>query len=173
TAAPATVPKTTTTAKTPLPEFGPGTRLVGKEIAPGRYLSAGGEGCYYARLKDLSGSLDGIIANDNPTGQAIVDIAPTDVAFQSRDCAPWIAFIAATQVQKFGDGDWAVNFHIKPGRWRAPGGDGCYWARLSDFSHTVDSIIANDNASGPVVVDIAPTDIGFETTRCGTWTRAG
>ena len=44
--------------------------------------------------------------------------------------------------------------------------------RLSGFHGTnVDETIADDISDGPVVVDIAPTDIGFSTKRCGTWTK--
>jgi hypothetical protein len=157
----------------PLPSFGAGTKVVGTDIQPGRYLSLGGPGCYFARLRDLSGTVGGIIANDNPIGEAIVDIAPTDAAFQSSDCSDWVAFLGGDPQTTFGDGQWEVNTHIAPGRWSAPGGAGCYWARTKDFSHTIDGIIANDNPTGQAVVDILPTDVGFMTSRCGTWTKIG
>src|SRR5690606_14520514 len=48
---------------------------------------------------------------------------------------------------------------------------GCYWARLSGFGGTLDEIIANDITDGPAVVTIGPNDVGFESTRCGTWTQ--
>ena len=162
-----------TTAPPPLPTFGNGTFTVGDDIQPGRYLSLPSEGCYFARLRDLSGTPAGIIAADNALGQAIVDIAATDAAFQSDRCAPWIAFIAASPVTTFGDGDWAVGTHLAPGRWQSTGGASCYWARTSDFSHTLTGIITNANVNGPAVVDIAATDVGFSSRRCGTWTRVG
>ena len=91
TVAPTTVPTTPPTAPptappTTLPGFGNGTHLVGTDIQPGRYLAAHLDGCSWARLKDASGSLDAIIANDNAAGQAIVDIAATDALFESSDC---------------------------------------------------------------------------------------
>jgi hypothetical protein len=42
---------------------------------------------------------------------------------------------------------------------------------LSGFTGGLENIIANGNADAPTVVTIAPTDAGFESQRCGTWTR--
>jgi hypothetical protein len=50
---------------------------------------------------------------------------------------------------------------------------GCYYARLSGFGHTVGDILANDSTDGQAVVTIAASDKGFESTRCGTWTKIG
>jgi hypothetical protein len=70
-----------------------GTYLVGKEIVPGQYRSAGGSGgrsdCYWERLSGLGGRNADIIANDGADGQKIVEILPTDVAFKSSHCQPW------------------------------------------------------------------------------------
>jgi hypothetical protein len=35
--------------------FGPGTWIVGTDVAPGTYRSSGGDGCYWERLKNFSG----------------------------------------------------------------------------------------------------------------------
>jgi hypothetical protein len=56
-----------------------------------------------------------------------------------------------------------------PGTYRTEGGPSCYWERLSGFGGTFAEIIANDIGSGPRVVTIDPADIGFESSRCGTW----
>lgn len=70
----------------------PGAYRVGTDIESGTYrvrLSAG-DWCYWERLSDLSGTLDGIIANKNVReGQAMVTIASTDFAFNSRGCGTW------------------------------------------------------------------------------------
>lgn len=59
---------------------------------------------------------------------------------------------------------------IAPGRYVTTTADTCYWAKLSGFGGTFDEILANDfNAGKNVVVDILPTDVGFTSTRCGTW----
>jgi TolA-binding protein len=70
----------------------------------------------------------------------------------------------------FGDGVHRVGTDIQPGTYRSSGGD-CYWARLRNFGGGLNSIIANGlSDGGPVVVTIDPSDAGFESTRCGTWT---
>ncbi|WP_371616213.1 hypothetical protein [Streptomyces sp. NBC_00454] len=85
-------PKATGTPKAEAPGKA-GTLKVGVDIAPGTYKSAGstegGTGCYWERTKDASGSTDSIIANENPTGQAIVTIAPDDGYFKTQDCQDW------------------------------------------------------------------------------------
>jgi len=70
----------------------------------------------------------------------------------------------------FGDGTFVVGADIAPGTYRNTEGQGCYWERLSGFGGTTGDILANDNASGPAVVTIFPTDKGFSSERCGSWT---
>lgn len=73
----------------PKTSFGSGTFLVNSQIIPGTYQTTGGNGCYYERLSGTSGSFEEIIANENPSGQAIVTIASTDAAFKSARCGTW------------------------------------------------------------------------------------
>lgn len=73
----------------PKKSFGDGTFLVNKDIEPGTYRTDGGSSCYYERLSGTSGSFDDIIANDNPRGQTVVTIVPSDVAFKSQRCGTW------------------------------------------------------------------------------------
>jgi hypothetical protein len=68
------------------------------------------------------------------------------------------------------DGTYQVGVDIVPGTYRTTGGSGCYWARLRSLS--TNDIIDNNNASGPVVVEILPSDAAFLTERCGTWQRS-
>lgn len=68
---------------------GDGTFLVGDDIQPGTYRTAGGAGCYWARLKGTSGELGDIIANGNVTGPTTITIAPSDAAFQTSGCVEW------------------------------------------------------------------------------------
>jgi hypothetical protein len=119
----------------------------------------------------LSGGLTGIIANDNASGQAIVTIASSDAGFETRRCGTWSPIPAAGHpATTFGNGTWAVGTEIAPGTYSTQGGTGCYWARLSGFTGNATSIIANTNATGPTTVTIDPSDVGFDTHSCGTWT---
>jgi len=78
--------------------FGNGTMVVGKDIKPGKYKSAGAEPgspvpmCSHTRLKGFSGEMTDIISNEvvQPAdGAVIVTIKPTDAGFQSKGCARW------------------------------------------------------------------------------------
>lgn len=79
----------------PATSFGNGTWAVGSDIAPGTYVSAGSldeYGCYWERASSFDGDFDSIIANDfvSPeSGQAVVTIKSTDVAFVSSYCGTW------------------------------------------------------------------------------------
>ena len=64
-----------------------------------------------------------------------------------------------------------MGVDIAPGSYAFGGGSGCYWARLRNFSGTLEAIIANDNASGRAIVQIARSDRGFQSNGCGTWSR--
>jgi len=75
-------------------------------------------------------------------------------------------------VVTFGDGIHQVGVTIPFGIYTTSGSpSGCYWARLSGFSGTLDDIIANQFASGPQVVTIFFSDRGFESSGCGTWVK--
>ncbi|MGC3905692.1 hypothetical protein ACYB2S_13715 [Corynebacterium variabile] len=82
--------ETTPTPSDPVrSSFRDGTHAVGTDIQPGTYRSSGSDMCYWERLSGFGGQLEDIIANGNPSGQAIVTIAPTDVAFKSQRCGTW------------------------------------------------------------------------------------
>ena len=73
----------------------------------------------------------------------------------------------------FGNGTWIVGSDIKAGTYRSSKtNSGCYWERLSGFSGELDDIVANGVTDAIWVVEIASTDAGFSTERCGTWTEA-
>lgn len=72
----------------------------------------------------------------------------------------------------FGDGRHRVNADIQPGTYRTrEPASACYWARLKGFGGGVDDILANDNTDGFAVVTIAANDAGFESNRCGSWSK--
>jgi hypothetical protein len=62
---------------------------VGVDIAPGTYFARCGSSGYWARLRNFTGELNGIIANDNPRGREIVTIRRTDRGFRSNGCGTW------------------------------------------------------------------------------------
>ena len=62
----------------------PGTYIVGRDIQSGMWKGQAGEdslnSCYWARVKDLTGNLSSIIANDNAVGQYYIQVAESDFA---------------------------------------------------------------------------------------------
>lgn len=81
------------------------------------------------------------------------------------------ASAAPAAVATFGAGMKRVGADVAAGTWRAPGSSsGCYWERLSGFSGTLASVIANKFAAGPQIVTVAASDKGFNSRGCGTWT---
>ena len=69
--------------------FQGGTFAVGVDIAPATWAASGGSGCYWARLSGFGGTIDQIIANENPSASAVVTIADTDVGFTTHRCGTW------------------------------------------------------------------------------------
>ncbi len=79
-------------------------------------------------------------------------------------------------VDQFGDGKYQVGPDVVPGQYKTAGPPDhnakCYWARLKDFTGSVQSVIAMQYGNhGPDVAVIEPTDKGFETRDCGVWQR--
>jgi hypothetical protein len=69
-----------------------GTWLVGAQIAGGTYQVNASSGCYWERLRDFTGSLSSIIANDyvSGAGPQLVSIAAGDVGFTTNSsCGTW------------------------------------------------------------------------------------
>ncbi|MEU8774619.1 hypothetical protein [Streptomyces sp. NPDC048606] len=163
---------------------GAGTFQVGSDVKPGTYRTTGNKdlGCYWERLKDASGEVESIIANDNVTGASYVTIAATDKLFKSSGCKDWEAVDpkaagGSPKAEAAGDGGmFKVGLDLAPGTYKstgpAEGSTGCYWERSKDAAHTVDSIIANENPEGPAVVTIAAGDGYFKTTGCAPWKKS-
>lgn len=160
---------------------GDGFFLVGIEVAPGRYRATTPESCTFERRGEFSGEyLEGHRYIDEgwagrSSALAIVDIESTDAGFESEGCG-WSADLTPTSRpgRLFGDGTYVVGAEVAPGRYRAqPSSGWCSWMRLGKFGGSY------GNDTGVVgrwwvrgrseVVDIAPTDAGFHSSGCGTW----
>lgn len=147
---------------------------MGKDIQPGTYRTrVGSANCYFSRLSGFSGELKDILANENTDDPVIVTVAPGDAGFKSERCGTWTQDLSPITKSKtsFGDGMFFVGSDIEPGTYRNTGGENCYYARLSGFSHGLHDIVANENADAPAIVRIDPRDVGFSSSRCGTWTK--
>ncbi|MGN9839293.1 hypothetical protein ACTMTI_14345 [Nonomuraea sp. H19] len=69
------------------------TLIVGKDIQPGTYRTAGPTTgfsmCFWARMKSTSANISDVITSGMPTGAATVTIEAADKAFQTAGCAEW------------------------------------------------------------------------------------
>jgi hypothetical protein len=175
---PSNTPKPTKTAM-PAPTedhslVRPGTYMVGTDIQPGLYIGSAGsdimDSCYWARLNNLTGNIDSILANDNGIGQYYVEILPSDMAFETScplklyDLNAPSANPFPTQIQP---GTYLVGRDIQSGTYKGQAGtdimDSCYWVRLNNVNGDFNSIIANDNAVGQFYVQISGGDFAFST----------
>ena len=79
--------------------------------------------------------------------------------------------VPAPTANSFGDGTHQVGTSLPSGTYRTRANSpGCYWERLSGFSGSFSDIIVNGISDSHQVVTIAPTDAGFSSKTCGTWT---
>jgi hypothetical protein len=46
-----------------------------------------------------------------------------------------------------------------------------YHVRLSGFGGGMEGLIANEFTEAPTIVTIEPSDAGFQSKNCGTWTK--
>ena len=154
--------------------FGDGMFIVDTEIAAGRYRATNfGPFCRWTRFSGFSGEFEDTLAIQFPDGvSAIVDILPTDVGFESSGCGTWtndLSPVTLSLTAPFGDGTYLVGVDISPGTWRGEGED-CVIYRLAGFSEEQDETIMADMVTGSAIVTIAVTDVGFQTSGCGSWT---
>jgi len=157
--------------------FGDGTWVVGSGIKAGTYRSSQtGSSCYWQRLRGFSGEFDYIIVNELTEAISVVEISSTDAGFSTEGCGTWTeatSSITSSLSSPFGDGAYLVGLDIGPGTWTSPGGDSCYWERLSGFSGDFGDIEANGLGASNVVLTIQSTDAGFKSSNCGTWAKTG
>jgi hypothetical protein len=69
-----------------------GIYIVGADVSPGTWRSAGGDssGCYAARLSGFGGTLDQVISNDvSSEGGLVVTIGSGDAGFETTGCGTW------------------------------------------------------------------------------------
>ena len=67
------------------------------------------------------------------------------------------------------DGIWQAGRDFEPGRYRSPGGKGCYWAKLG--SANTDDIQQNGGFTANQTLQIDSP--WFETSGCGKWVKIG
>ena len=130
------------------------------------------------QLQQTAGEFAGAEASAKSNAESalktrIAAVKAREDAVARREKAAGIA--EATQAANTipGTGTFVVGSDIKPGTYRAAAQAGCYWARLKDLTNGLGSILANDNADGPIVVSILPSDKAFNTNGCADFHKIG
>ena len=191
--APPSASSSSSSSKGPKTSFGNGTFEVGLDIEPGTYRSTGPSDssapyCSFARLRSAGGGmsdLNNVIDIQNVGGPAVVTIEPTDGGFFSQLCNKWEKASstsqgsAATPRTSFGNGVFQVGVDIEPGTYVSRGPEDpsvpfCSYARLKSAGGgmtDLDNIIDIQNVGGQAIVTIEPSDGGFFSQLCQTWTK--
>lgn len=117
--APTTGPQATT--------FGPGTWIVGIDIAPGLYRSSSNTECGRWRLGGFGGTSDEASGGRISVGTHTINVAASDAGFRSLSgCGTWtVAPTSGPQVTTFAIGEWIVGVDIAPGTYRSNGTGEC------------------------------------------------
>lgn len=105
-------------------------------------------------------------------------IKASDKIFKSEGCEDWEAVPATAsatpKTEMSGDGMYRIGADNAPGTYKSAGNGadrGCYWERGNDALHGIDSIIANENASGNAIVTIGADNTYFKTNGCKNWKK--
>lgn len=158
--------------------FGDGRYLIGAGVAPGRYYGDPSDECYVIRTDSYPPDPDKLVVFVHvwaDPAQWIVDIPPSDGAFESRGCGTWSQVPPASPAAGVIEpGVWEVRTQVPQGRYRATAGAGCTWQRLRDFEGTSSGIIEEGSTQGPAEIDVSirSSDVGFLAGEaCGTWRR--
>lgn len=179
-AATSTVPKVPTTMSAEK------VYLVGVDVQPGTYVSAGSAECFWWRLSSLTGDFwdaepgeQGVLgAGPIHNGQTIVHLDSKDPYFLPVGCGQWNPLpTSPSPVDAVGDGDYAVGINLLAGRWKTTNAtDNCYVEFASGFAGSYSEITRwgfTDEGETEVELVILATDVRFTTVDCGTWQRIG
>ena len=121
--------------------------------------------------KDQEVSATGQADTTQPTLSHVQVIPPSSAPAPTPPPTQATTTTAPGPKTTFGDGSYRVGTDIAPGTYRSSStAPDCYWKRMSNFTGT-DDIIANYLSNSPTTVTILATDVGFQTRRCGTWTK--
>ena len=148
--------------------IGPGTHLVGSDIAPGVYVGQAPEGvlCTWQRLDSLRGDSESTIAVDEHKGQFYVEILSDDFAFATNcGLSPIKSVPARVELLKsVPAGMYMVGRDISPGLYKgeAPTGSSCDWKRLSGLTGDLASITSSATTVGPYFVVVIASDYAVQ-----------
>ncbi len=141
--------------------------------AAGLYTTTAAPGCSWTR-QDAGHAVIGGYEWPDGAAHVYAEIKDTDAFFTSTGCGTWTEVRAADPPSPLtvDSGQYRIGFDMGGGRYTAPGGTACYWERDLNFGSEPASVLDYSYGDTAPVVDLAPTDVGFTSEGCGTWTAA-
>lgn len=136
--------------------YDPGMYKIGVDMPAGEYVLTSNDQAYFQVTKDSTGTLESIIANENFTNQTILTV--NDGQYLTlRDCTAY-AFKDAPAVQPVDgylqEGMYKVGYGLSPGEYKVISEGEGYTEISSNSSHTLGSIISNDNFQGEKYITV-------------------
>jgi hypothetical protein len=137
------------------------------DFKPGLYRAPGGNGCYWATLQTANPT-GGIIESGGAASTQTLEIVSP--YFETHGCGKWSGAYESWGPAKttIPDGVWKLSVDFEPGLYRAPGGNGCYWATLQTANPTGGII---ESGGGPGSRRLEVISPYFETQACGQWKK--
>jgi hypothetical protein len=136
--------------------------------------------CYWQRIAASPNPFGSITAEEFLKGQVIATVDPTDIAFKTGGCGPWMKLSDLTThvlTTIPSSGVYLVGKQVKPGIYTAAHpGAGCNWNTVRSFSGVYSSDVINHGtptAPGAVTATVTADSVGFMVEFCGTWVRTG
>jgi hypothetical protein len=132
-----------------------GMYKVGKDLPAGEYVIVSDNG-YMEVAKDSTGSLDSIICNDNIQNRSIITVKEgqyltvNDGKIYPIDKAPKVE----AKDNKLPAGMYKVGIDVQPGEYKIIADGQGYVEVAKDSSHSLYSIISNDNFEGEKYITI-------------------
>lgn len=146
----------------------PGTYRVGEDCPSGVYRGEAEDGaiCKWARLGDLRGDPESIIAMGQREGQFYVEVQDSDAGFTTEcELTPLESLSPRTPLPtEFRPGMYIVGLDIAPGNYQGTPEEElfCFWQRVKDLREEEESTIAWDIPGESFIVEVAPTDFAVE-----------
>ena len=128
--------------------FSAGMYKVGTDLPAGEYVLIADSSSYFQVSKDSTGSLDSVISNDNFSGRSIITVKEGQYLTVTGAKIYKIAEAPAVDISSgtLPEGMYKVGADIKAGEYKVhPTGSMSYCEVATNSSHTLDSIISNDN----------------------------
>ena len=160
----------------PSTEFGAGSYLVGKDVAPGVYATDAGDGvCDWFRTAPFGDTAPDATGGYASVGKQTIRILPTDTGFYSNGCGTWTPY-DPTESERVGDGTFgtgtlSVGSEIRPGVYLADAiaDRMCRWFTLNDFAGRPSDIVREGYGIVRGIVSISEGIAGFRSFDCGEW----